>query len=191
MGLLDVLSSGDFPRECLITELAPEVPSHLVFLLHMPLEVTLGGELLTTHPADLSLAEVLGLDVDLQVVAGGKLATTDLADQVRPGPGVFGPLVIPQDSLAPTLVVTVMLRTGEGLVTVGLLFVSPQVCLPPVGLPTLSLGTAEPLPSVDLEMSDQDDLLRGFVVTNSTMELSLPNFLLLLLYPLPRLLLFH
>ena len=186
MGLLDVLSSGDFPRECLITELAPEVLSHLVFLLHMPLEVTLGGELLTTHPADLSLAEVLGLDVDLQVVAGGKLATTDLADQVRPVPGVFGPLVIPQDSLAPTLVVTVMLRTGEGLVTV-----VPQVCLPSVVLPTVSLVTPELLPSVDLEMSDQADLLRGFVVTNSTMELSLPNFLLLLLYPLPCLLLFH
>ena len=92
MGFLHVVISGQFPSECFITEVTADLSS-LMFLLLVSFEDGLGGEILTTHRADLPLVKVLGLDMSLKVVARTSLNPTKLTDQARPGPGVFAPPV--------------------------------------------------------------------------------------------------
>ena len=184
VGFSHVALFGGIPGESFVTKLTFGFDiSSLVFLLLVPFEDGLGGEVLAALWlwADLPVAEVLGLDVDLHVLTGAELVPTDLADQLRPRPGVFAPHVNLEVPLALSEVVAVSLGAGEGQVAVGQVFVSLEVHLPAVGLPTVRLVTGELLPGVDLEVSQQADLLGGLVVTVLTIEPSFPSAFFLFL----------
>ena len=82
MNFLHVAVLRVLPGEQFITEVTLDL-SISVFLLDVPLEDGLGGEVLSAHRADFLFAQVLRVDVNLQVMAGGELAPTELTDLFR------------------------------------------------------------------------------------------------------------